>query len=66
MRVTDADSREIHLNNNKLTSFPAALLGLKQLALVDLSANSIPAIPAGIHGLEATELILNQNQVWSK
>ena len=31
--------------------------------LVDLSANSITKIPAGLEKLEATELILNQNQV---
>ena len=43
-----------------------ALLGLKQLNLVDLSANSITKIPAGLEKLEATELILNQNQVNSE
>jgi Leucine-rich repeat (LRR) protein len=36
------------LSHNKLTSFPTALLGLKQLNLVDLSANSIAALPQGI------------------
>lgn len=57
--------KEVHLSHNKLTSFPAALLGLKQLNLVDLSANSIRALPQGIQRLEATELILNQNQISS-
>merc|ERR1712179_648869 len=57
--------KEIHLDHNKLTSFPMALLGLKQLNLVDLSANSITKIPAGLEKLEATELILNQNQISS-
>lgn len=55
--------KEVHLDHNKLTSFPMALLGLKQLNLVDLSANSITKIPAGLEKLEATELILNQNQI---
>jgi len=57
--------KEIHLSHNKLTSFPSALLGLKHLNLVDLSANSITALPQGIDKLEATELILNQNQISS-
>jgi len=55
--------KEVHLSHNKLTSFPTSLLGLKQLNLVDLSANSITALPQGINKLEATELILNQNQI---
>jgi len=57
--------KEINLSGNKLTSFPQALLGLKQLNLVDLSGNSITSLPQGIDKLEATELILNQNQISS-
>lgn len=55
--------KEVHLSHNRLKSFPPALLGLKQLNLVDLSSNSITALPQGIHKLEATELVMNQNQI---
>jgi len=57
--------KEVYLSNNKLSTFPTCLVGLKQLNLVDLSANSITSLPAGIDKLEATELILNQNQISS-
>jgi len=55
--------KEVYLSNNKLSTFPMCLVGLKQLNLVDLSVNSMTSLPAGIEKLEATELILNQNQI---
>jgi len=57
--------KEINLSHNKLKAFPAPLLGLKQLNMVDLSANSITSVPQGVDKLEATELVLNQNQITS-
>jgi len=55
--------REICLSFNQLGSFPLALLGLKQLNIVDLSSNKITKIPSEVSRLEATELVLNCNQI---
>lgn len=57
--------KEVNLSQNRLKTFPSCLLGLKQLNMVDLSGNSITCIPQGIERLEATELVLNQNQISS-
>lgn len=55
--------KEIYLAGNKLTKFPSCLCGLKQLNILDLSANSIREVPDSVGSLEATELVLNQNQI---
>lgn len=55
--------KEIYLAGNKLTKFPTCLCGLKQLNIVDLACNSIREVPDEVGRLEATELVLNQNQV---
>ena len=57
--------REVHLKSNQLSSFPAAFCqsSLTQLALLDLSNNSITEIPAEIRSLQALELNLNDNKV---
>ena len=39
------------------------MLGLKQLNILDLSDNKITKIPGDISRLQATELVLNRNQV---
>ena len=58
--------REICLSHNNLTNIPASLLGLKQLNILDLSENKITKIPSDISRLQATELVLNRNQVRSR
>jgi len=55
--------REICLSFNHLTNIPPSLLGLKQLNILDLSDNKITRIPGDISRLQATELVLNRNQV---
>ena len=55
--------REVHLASNQLSSFPLAFCGLTQLDLLDLSNNSITALPAEISSLQALELNLNSNKV---
>jgi len=55
--------REVNLSHNNFTTFPSALLNLKQMNVLDLANNKIRAIPEEIRGLEATELVLNCNQV---
>ena len=57
--------REVHLKSNQLSSFPAAFCqsSLTQLALLDLSNNSITETPAEIRSLQALELNLNDNKV---
>jgi Leucine-rich repeat (LRR) protein len=55
--------KEVYLTNNKLTRFPTSLCGLKQLNILDLSSNSIREVPEEVGRLDATELVLNQNQV---
>ena len=55
--------REICLSHNNLTNIPPSLLGLKQLNILDLSENKITKIPSDISRLQATELVLNRNQV---
>ena len=57
--------REITLSHNQLTSFPLSLLNLKQLAIVDLSYNRLTSVPGEVGQLEATELVLNCNQISS-
>ena len=51
------------MSHNNFTTFPSALLNLKQMNVLDLANNKIRAIPEEIRGLEATELVLNCNQV---
>ena len=53
----------MNLSHNQLTSFPLLLASLPQLDLLNLSSNSITALPEGIEGLQAVELNLNENQV---
>ena len=53
----------MHLASNQLSSFPLAFSGLTQLDLLDLSNNSITALPAEISSLHAFELNLNNNKV---
>jgi len=55
--------REIHLAGNALVDFPLGLCGLKHLNIVNLTGNRITSVPDGVNGIEATELILNQNQI---
>lgn len=55
--------REVNLSNNNVSTFPSALLNLKQLNVLDLANNKIRAIPEEVQRLEATELVLNCNQV---
>ena len=55
--------REVHLASNQLSSFPLVFCGLAQLDLLDLSNNSITALPAEISSLQALELNLNKNKV---
>jgi len=55
--------REVNLSHNNFTTFPTALLNLKQMNVLDLANNKIRAVPEEIRGLEATELVLNCNQV---
>merc|ERR1711892_780818 len=57
--------KEISLSHNQLTSFPLSLLNLKQLAIVDLSYNRLTSVPEEAGQLEATELVLNCNQISS-
>jgi len=57
--------KEISLSHNQLTSFPLSLLNLKQLAIVDLSYNRLTSVPGEVGQLEATELVLNCNQISS-
>ena len=51
------------MSHNNFTTFPTALLNLKQMNVLDLANNKIRAVPEEIRGLEATELVLNCNQV---
>ena len=51
------------LSHNQISSFPLSLLNLKQLNVLDLASNKITRIPAEVARLEATELVLNCNQV---
>ena len=46
------------MSHNNFTTFPSALLNLKQMNVLDLANNKIRAIPEEIQGLEATELVL--------
>jgi len=55
--------REIQLSNNNISQFPASLVQLKQLNMLDLSHNKLTAVPDVVGGLEATELVLNCNQI---
>jgi len=55
--------REVNLSHNNFSTFPTALLNLKQMNVLDLANNKIRAIPEEIRSLEATELVLNCNQV---
>jgi len=55
--------REIQLSNNNISKFPASLVQLKQLNMLDLSHNKLTAVPDMVGGLEATELVLNCNQI---
>merc|ERR1711942_23088 len=54
---------ELTLSHNQLSAFPLSLLNLKQLAIVDLSSNRLTSVPEEIGQLEATELVLNCNQI---
>ena len=45
----------MNLSHNQLTSFPLPLASVPQLDLLDLSTNSITALPDGIEGLQAVE-----------
>ena len=51
------------MSHNNFSTFPTALLNLKQMNVLDLANNKIRAIPEEIRSLEATELVLNCNQV---
>jgi len=51
------------LSHNQISTFPVSLANLKQLAIVDLSYNRLTAVPAEAGKLEATELVLNCNQI---
>ena len=51
------------MSHNNFSTFPTALLNLKQMNVLDLANNKIRAIPEVIRSLEATELVLNCNQV---
>ena len=62
-RILNNQHREVHLASNRLASFPLAFCGLAQLDLLDLSNNSITALPAEIFSLQALELNLNNNKV---
>ena len=55
--------REVNLSHNNFSTFPSSLLNLKQLNVLDLANNKIRAITEEIARLEATELVLNCNQV---
>ena len=55
--------REVCLSHNQISSFPQSLLNLKQLNVLDLAHNKITEVPAAVAKLEATELVLNCNQV---
>eukprot|EP00092_Neocalanus_flemingeri_P018412 GFUD01019926.1.p1 GENE.GFUD01019926.1~~GFUD01019926.1.p1 ORF type:complete len:241 (-),score=64.16 GFUD01019926.1:339-1061(-) len=55
--------KEITLSHNQLTTFPLSLLNLKQLAIVDLSSNRLTSVPGQVGQMEATELVLNCNQI---
>jgi len=55
--------KEIHLSHNQISTFPVSLANLKQLAIVDLSYNRLTAVPSEAGKLEATELVLNCNQI---
>jgi len=55
--------KEISLSHNQLTTFPLSLLNLKHLAIVDLSSNRLTSVPGEVGQLEATELVLNCNQI---
>ena len=51
------------MSHNQLTTFPLSLLNLKHLAIVDLSSNRLTSVPGEVGKLEATELVLNCNQI---
>ena len=51
------------LSHNQISSFPQSLLNLKQLNVLDLAHNKITEVPAAVAKLEATELVLNCNQI---
>ena len=51
------------MSHNQISTFPVSLANLKQLAIVDLSYNRLTAVPAEAGKLEATELVLNCNQI---
>jgi len=55
--------REVCLSHNQISTFPQSLLNLKQLNVLDLAHNKITEVPAAVAKLEATELVLNCNQV---
>lgn len=55
--------KTVNLSHNQLTEFPTMLCGLKHLTVLDLSRNKIVTIPSDVKDLQATELILNQNQI---
>ncbi|XP_023332106.1 leucine-rich repeat-containing protein 57 [Eurytemora carolleeae] len=57
--------KEVNLSHNNLVEFPVGFCGLKHLNSINLSNNSLTKIPDSVEGLEATEIIVNQNQVSS-
>ena len=56
----------VRLTSNQISAFPTPFCGLKQLALLDLSNNTISELPSDIQKLEAVELNLNDNKVRSE
>jgi len=57
--------KEVNLSNNSLTEFPLGFSGLKHLNSINLAKNKITKVPDGVEGIEATEIILNENQISS-
>jgi len=57
--------KEVNLSNNSLQEIPLGFSALKHLNIINLASNKITKVPDGIEGIEATEIILNQNQISS-
>jgi len=55
--------REVNLSHNQISNFPLSLLNLKHLNVLDLTSNKITSVPSEVARLEATELVLNCNQI---